>query len=444
MGIKFFILLTTMVMNRNHIFLLDVNEFSEREVLPAVTGGFRVFGGFVNQQTIIYASTERNKLDYDLYTTNLLSGVIDMVLEGRMGLSIRSVSPDGKWALMIERVGADSDNLYLFNINKQSLKTLSKPKRRANHSSGGFAWTHDSKGFYFSTNIDQEYRNLAFYDLKLGINWIAKNDNEMEEVALCNNDEYLIWTNNIDGYSKLQVKSLKGKGVPFTPELPTGVKRLSCSTKSDQVAITTNGWNDPGSIYSWNFSKQAIPVFKASLAGVPESSLVAPQSIRIKSRDGIMLQGLLYLPRNNPTLPSAVFRVHGGPTEQSRPVFDPMTQYLVNQGIAVFKPNVRGSTGFGHTYVTLDDRKKRLHSIRDLIDMYTYLSRERIIDPDNVAVTGGSYGGYAVNAALANFPGYFSAGVSRYGVADWVTALQIASPSLKAADIIEYGDISFT
>ena len=423
-------------------FLLDVDAFSEREVLPAVAGGFRVFGGFVNQHTIIYASTERNKLDFDLYTTDLLSGSTNMVFEGRMGLSIRSVSPDGKWALMIERVGADSDNLYLFDISKQKLTTLSKPKRRANHSSGGFAWTRDSKGFYFSTNLGQEYRNLAFYDLKSGIRWVSKSDNEMEEVALCNNDDYLFWTNNVDGYSNIQIKSLNDKAAVFAPEFPKGVKRLDCSTKGEQVVITTNGWNDPGSIYSWNFSSKIKPVFKASLAGVSESLLVAPKSIRMKARDGVILQGLLYLPHDTLSAPPAVFSVHGGPTEQSRPYFDPMTQYLVNQGIAVFKPNVRGSTGFGHTYVTLDDRKKRLHSIRDLIDMHTYLAKEGFIDPDNVAIKGGSYGGYAVNAALANFPGYFTAGVSQFGVADWVNALQVASPSLKAADVIEYGDIS--
>ncbi|RHW74627.1 prolyl oligopeptidase family serine peptidase [Colwellia sp. RSH04] len=425
-------------------FLLDVDAFSEREVLPAVAGGFRVFGGFVNQHTIIYASTERNKLDFDLYTTDLLSGSTNMVFEGRMGLSIRSVSPDGKWALMIERVGADSDNLYLFDISKKKLTTLSKPKRRANHSSGGFAWTRDSKGFYFSTNLGQEYRNLAFYDLKLGKRWVSKSNNEMEEVALCNNDEYLIWTNNVDGYSNIQIKSLNDKAAVFAPEFPKGVKRLDCSTNGEKIVITTNGWNDPGSIYSWNFSSKIKPVFKASLAGVSESLLVAPKSIRMKARDGVILQGLLYLPHDTLSAPPAVFSVHGGPTEQSRPYFDPMTQYLVNQGIAVFKPNVRGSTGFGHTYVTLDDRKKRLHSIRDLIDMHTYLAKEGFIDPDNVAIKGGSYGGYAVNAALANFPGYFTAGVSRFGVADWVNALQVASPSLKAADVIEYGDISDT
>ena len=181
----------------------------------------------------------------------------------------------------------------------------------------------------------------------------------------------------------------------------------------------------------------------ASLAGVPETSLVQPESIRITARDGVTLQGLLYRPHGKSEVPPpTVFRVHGGPTEQSRPVFDAMTQYLVNQGIAVFRPNVRGSTGFGYTYMTLDDRKKRLDSIRDLVDMYTYLAKEGIIDGKNVAIAGGSYGGYAVNAALANFPGHFTAGVARFGVSDWVTALQIASPSLKAADIVEYGDIN--
>ncbi len=423
--------------------LLDIDTFSEREVVPAVASGFRVFGGFINQDSIIYASTERNGLDFDLYATDLVSGNTDMIYKGRMGLSVASVSPNGKWALMVERVGADSDNLYLFDISEPKLTTLSKPERRANHSDGGFTWTSDSRGFYFATNLNQEYRNVAFYDLKRGMRWISKGDHEMEEVTLCSNDQFLLWTKNIDGYSSIQVSQLKGEATPFLPQLPDGVKRLECANKGKQVVITTDGWNDPGSVYSWNLTSKAKPIFIASLAGVPGSSLVAPQSIRIKARDGVMLQGLLYLPHSksdNP--PPAVFRVHGGPTEQSRPVFDAMTQYLVNQGIAVFRPNVRGSTGFGHTFVTLDDRKNRLDSIRDLVDMHTYLAQERIIDGNNVAVAGGSYGGYAVNAALANFPGYFTAGVSRFGVADWVTALQIASPSLKAADIIEYGDIS--
>ena len=121
--------------------------------------------------------------------------------------------------------------------------------------------------------------------------------------------------------------------------------------------------------------------------------------------------------------------------------FDAIVQYHVDRGIAVFEPNVRGSTGFGRTYVTLDDQEKRRDSVRDLIDMSAYLRADGRVDMDRAAVAGGSYGGYMVNAVLALYPDSFAAGVGLFGVADWVTALQIASPGLKASDRIEYGDI---
>jgi len=117
-------------------------------------------------------------------------------------------------------------------------------------------------------------------------------------------------------------------------------------------------------------------------------------------------------------------------------------QYHVDRGVAVFEPNVRGSTGFGRTYVTLDDRTRRLDSVRDLIDMLEYFKADGRVDADRAAVVGASYGGYMVNAVLAAYPGFFRAEVSLYGVADWVTALEIASPGLKATDRIEYGDIN--
>ena len=117
--------------------------------------------------------------------------------------------------------------------------------------------------------------------------------------------------------------------------------------------------------------------------------------------------------------------------------FDAIVQYHVDRGIAVFEPNVRGSTGFGRTYVTLDDQEKRRDSVRDLIDMSAYLRADGRVDMDRAAVAGGSYGGYMVNAVLALYPDSFAAGVGLFGVADWVTALQIASPGLKASDRIE-------
>lgn len=213
------------------------------------------------------------------------------------------------------------------------------------------------------------------------------------------------------------------------------------------LAIGVDGWQTPGSVFTWNLAHGTVhETFRAGLAGLDPNRLVRPESVTLPARDGVELQGLLYLPdqdsRSGGSPPPVVFFVHGGPTGQSRPAFEGVIQYHVDRGVAVFSPNVRGSTGFGHTYVTLDDREKRLDSVRDLVDMLAFLGRDGRVDADRAAVVGGSYGGYAVNAVLANFPGHFSAGACLFGVADWVTALEIASPALRASDRVEYGDIT--
>jgi dipeptidyl aminopeptidase/acylaminoacyl peptidase len=111
-------------------------------------------------------------------------------------------------------------------------------------------------------------------------------------------------------------------------------------------------------------------------------------------------------------------------------------------GAAVIFPNVRGSTGYGKTYVDLDNGFKREDSVKDIGALLDWIATQPDLNQRKVVVYGGSYGGYMVNAVLAEYPEAFQAGVSLYGVADWITALEVASPALKASDLIEYGDIN--
>ncbi|MCW8998497.1 MAG: S9 family peptidase, partial [Kangiellaceae bacterium] len=416
---------------------------TEKLLVKATEGGYRVFGDFVNNHSIVYASTERNRLDFDLYTADINTGNSKQIYQGKYGIYAREVSPSGRYLVVSEVVGEDSDNLFLFDLEKDKLKTISKPKRRANHTKGNIVWREDSQGFYLSSNLDRDFSALMYFDVDKGFQLVHEEQGDIENVGLCGkNKEYLYWSLNDGGYSRLRVKSLERNKMLSIPELPQGVYGLSCGEAT--MAITISGSKTPTSVYSWNIaSNQVLPTFVASLAGLDPESLIEPESIRIPARDGVLLQGLLYLPKNSAeNKPPVVFNVHGGPTGQARPRFSASTQYLLAQGIAVFAPNVRGSTGFGHKYVTLDDRENRLESIADLVDMLKHLEKDGRVDAKNAAVVGGSYGGYAVNAVLANYPGHFKAGISIFGVSDWVTALQIASPSLKASDRIEYGDIS--
>ena len=430
--------------------LIRADGQQERIVLPPVSGGFRSFGDFsVDGSTVYFASTERNGLDFDIYRANLATGMSTLLYEGSYANYARSLSPNGRYLVVTETVGEDGDNLYLLDTESLELAVVSQPESRANHSDGGFAWSPDSSSFYLATNLDREFTALMRYDLATKrFQLIEASDYDIGNVSLCGaNNKYLAWTVNEDGFEKLNYRSVSGGSVQTVSGLPEGDYSLSCADRSAMMAIRTNGWRTPGDIHTFDFSAgQLTRTFASNMAGLDADRLVRPESVRMPAQDGVMLQGLLYLPDEDSYqgtgAPPVIFEVHGGPTAQSRPTFDPIVQYHVDRGVAVFEPNVRGSTGFGRTYVTLDDRTRRLDSVRDLVDILDFFRADGRVDVDRAAVSGGSYGGYMVNAVLAAYPHSFKAGVSRYGVADWVTALEVASPALKASDRIEYGDIN--
>lgn len=433
--------------------LISVDGASERTVLPPAADGFRTFGAFSpDGGAVYYASTERNGLDYDLYRTELADGRTDMLFQGEYGNFPHALSPDGRWLAFSETVGEDADNLYLLDTRDGAVTVVSRPEPRAGHAAGGIAWTPDSRGFYLASNAGREFAALMRYSLAAAelrpADGVAEAPRDVESVTVCGEDgRWLAWTLNANGFDELHVRDMRAGSMLDPPPLPEGVHALSCGARTSRMVIRTNGWRTPGDVHVWDLADGRFDrVFASNLAGLDPERLVRPVSVRMPARDGVMLQGLLYLPdaasRRTGAPPPVLFEVHGGPTAQSRATFDPVAQYHADRGVAVFEPNVRGSTGFGRTYAALDDRARRLDSVRDLVDMLAFFEEDGRVDASRAAVAGGSYGGYMVNAVLAGWPDAFRAGVSRYGVADWVTALSIASPALKASDRIEYGDIN--
>lgn len=390
---------------------LDGSE--EALLLPAVTGGFRAFGDIsADGKTAVFASTERNGLDFDIYLADLDTAETMRVFDGTYGYQARALSPDGTKLVMSETVGEDSDNLYLLDLESGEVETLSAPSPRANHTDGGVVWLPDSSGFYVSTNLDGEFAQLNLYNVEAGQRFPvdpALTTGEGEpigdhvDVNLCGEDgRYLAFAVNLDGFFDLKViDRTNGASLPM-PRLPEGVYNLSCHSGSSRLAVGINGWRTPGDVYVIDLeTKDVFQAYASDYAGLNPNRLVRPESVRITARDGVDLQGLLYLPddasRTADDLPPIIFQVHGGPTAQSMANFDPIVQYHVDRGFAVFEPNVRGSTGFGRTYVTLDDREKRRDSVRDLVDLLEGLRADGRVDVDRAAVTGGSYGGYMVN-----------------------------------------------
>ena len=428
---------------REGYFLLSRDGTMERQLLP-LSDAFRSFGMFSSDGSrFLYSSTERNGRGFDIYLADVDSGESRIIYQGSFGFFPASWQPEGDLVIVNETRGEDGDDVHLLDLASGKLSPLFRPEISAYYDD--YQWLPDGSGFYLASNQDREFAGLAFYDLAVGrLEFIETPDADVGSVSLSSDGDYLAWTTNEDGYSHLHVRESASWAPVAVPALPPGVYLAGFAKDADVLAINVTGPATPGDVFTWNLASGTVSrTVESSLAGLEAEGFVTPESLRYKARDGVELQGLLYLPDDEDfdRKPPVVVKVHGGPTGQARPTFQPQVQYLVNRGIAVFDVNVRGSTGFGKTYARLDNQEKRLDSVRDLADTVAFLSKDDRLNANRIAVMGGSYGGYMVNAVLGSYPGVFDAGASFVGVSDWVRALQEASPALKASDRIEYGDI---
>lgn len=345
--------------------------------------------------------------------------------------------------LLTEARGEDANDVFLFDLATNRLDTLFAPPGRASY--GGFAWTPDGRGFYLATNQDGEYAALAFYDVAFRqLRALERPESDVESVALSADGRYLAWTTNDGGYATLRVRDLDSSRDVQAPAPPGCIYGLDRAANAPVLSISVVSSQVPGDIWTWNAATGALHLAtRSDDAGLDLERMVLPEHFSFPARDGVMLHGLLYMPAGSAagTQPPVLLSVHGGPTAQARPTFEPTRQYLLTRGIAVFDLNYRGSTGYGKTFARLNDGRLRENELYDLEDAVRWLRGTGRVDASRVAIMGGSYGGYLTMAGMARLPHLFRAGVASVGVSDWVTALEGASPSLKASDRIEYGDI---
>lgn len=174
---------------------------------------------------------------------------------------------------------------------------------------------------------------------------------------------------------------------------------------------------------------------------LPSEQLVEPELVHFAARDGLPLTGWLYRPATGAAAapgPAALW-LHGGPEAQERPTFNPQHQALAAAGVAVLAPNIRGSSGFGREFVHADDVEKRWDAFADVLAAADHLVDTGVAATGRVAVTGRSYGGYAVLASLAFSPGAFAAGVDICGMSDLTTFYRDTEPWIGAVAVTKYG-----
>lgn len=431
---------------REGYFLVTPNGTRERELL-APSDVFRVFGGFSHDgKFIAYATTGRTAVDFDIHVLEVASGADRKVHEGKAGMYVASWRPDGSGLLISETRGEDGNDLHYLDLKTSKLDTLFKPAEGARYSN--FAWVPDGSGFYLTTDHERNFSILGFYDFnKRTLRVVQEPPHDVEDAALSHDGRYLCYVINNGGYGDLHLVDLKENRPVPVKGLPRGLYGVSFAQKANVLAITVGGPNVPGDIWICNpATGDTTRATRSGTAGLDLSMCIIPEHVEFKARDGESIFGLLYLPKapagsELSKKPPVLMAVHGGPTAQARPGFSSVNQYLLGRGIAILDLNFRGSTGYGKRFARLDNLRLRPNAVTDMADAIEYLKKDGRVDATRAAVMGGSYGGYMTYAALTQLPDVFKGGVSFVGVSNWITALEGASPELKASDRLEYGNI---
>jgi dipeptidyl aminopeptidase/acylaminoacyl peptidase len=388
-------------------------------------------------------SNRRDGAAIDAYVYEVDSGELRLAARNRGVGGFDDVTWDRKRALLNRLVNRGDNNLYLVDLasGRETLITPHDPP-----GSFGGLFSPDGRAVYLSSNKGRD--RLAFARVKIApdgtpgeIEILAeRTDAELADFELddAGARAALLW--NVAGRSELEIRDFASNRTIARPPLPAELAfSPGFSRDGRSLAMTLSGAASPSDIWVLDVAEGRFrQVTHSPHAGIDLQKLVRPELVRFQAHDGLELSGWLYRPAGASPFP-AVLSFHGGPEGQERPVFNGTYQALLANGIAVFAPNVRGSSGFGKRFVNLDNGPLRKNGIRDIEACVAAAVRSGA-DPRRLGIMGGSYGGYMVMEGLTEYPQAFAAGADLFGVVNFETFFKHTEPWMAAISKVEYGD----
>lgn len=431
---------------RTQLFLLTKRGEQCIPLTSEAPQAIHAFGGWSHDGLqIAFSANRRNAANFDVYVRPVGpdgAGEARCVLEAQGMHSVVGWGPQGDWLIVRHDITNLSHNLYRLWLADGKLELLTPHTGEARYESVNV--TPDGRGLYLATDVDNEFVRPAYLDLESGaLRMLDQVTWDVDAVKLSPDGRVLVVITNEDGYSSWELRDLVSGTLLPAPVLPPGVCIYpSFSADSRLLSLTLSGPQHPYDVWIHDLTTgQTRQVTQSSLAGIPRDSFVVPELVHYPTFDGRTIPAFLYRPLGGGDLLPVVVDVHGGPEGQRRVEFNSVFQYFLQRGYAILATNVRGSTGYGRTYTHLDDVEKRMDSVADLAWAARWLRDSGVANPQQIAVMGGSYGGFMVLAALTNYPELWNAGVDIVGIANFVTFLENTGPWRRHLREAEYGSL---
>ena len=397
---------------------------------------------------LAYASTRRNGKDNDIRAMNPDDPKSDREVKQLAGggWAVLDWSHDEQRLLIGEYVSANESYLHVLDLKTGALDALTpRDGAKVVHAGGRFA--ADDASVFTATDRDAEFQRLAQIEVKTKalrvltpqLAW------DVEEFELSPDGATLAFLANEEGASVLRLLEVRTGAIKAVPAIPSGVlSGIEWHEDGKALGFSLNSAKSPTDAYALEVASGRLTRWTESeTGGIDPKAFVEPEIVRVKSFDGLTMSGFLYRPDSKkfPGPRACIIDIHGGPEGQSQPTFQGRWNYYLNEmGVAIFYPNVRGSSGYGKTFLTLDNGMKREDSVRDIGAFLDALGGDAGLDRARFAVLGGSYGGYMTLACLIHHGDRLRCGIDVVGISNFLTFLKNTQDYRRDLRRVEYGD----
>lgn len=454
---------------RNLIFTRDTggSEFTQIFMLDPADGSTKLLtdGESRNGATVwdrqgrrfAYQSTRRNGASNDVWLMDPMDPASSvMILESPDGTrwGPAEFSESGSKLLISNYVSIADSRVYLLDLDSRQKKLMAGGREKAS-ANIPLGFDKDEGGFWLVTDSGGEFQQLAWQPLETGadaeiitadIPW------DVNSADISHDRRRIAFAVNENGMSRLYLLDTKTKKYRSVDNIPTGlVFGLDFSPDDRFLGMTLNSARTPSDTFVLELGDGPLEYFQlvrwttSEVGGLDSSTFQTPELIEYPTFDNDgdsprQIPAWLYKPRGVGPFP-VVVSIHGGPEGQSRPGFSSTYQMWVEKlGVAVVIPNVRGSSGYGKSYLSLDNGFRREDSVRDIGALLDWIATQPDLDKERVAVFGGSYGGYMVLASAFHYSDKLKAAVDIVGISNFVTFLENTQDYRRDLRRVEYGD----
>ncbi len=397
-----------------------------------------------------FTSNERNGKDQDLYMIDPLHPESKrLVVEFSAGdsWSIEDWSPDGTTLLLSEYLSVSDTNLWSFNLAENSL-TLLTPKTQGDQTAYFQAqYSPDGNSIFFITDKDYEFNTLANLNVKTGqLKYLTQHVNwDIDLYEISPNGKQIVYVSNQDGisYTHLLTLSENGNEEHLLKEIPHGViGKITWEPNGKSLRFNLSGAKTVNDVYTLELNNGCLKRLTKNPSPMETDSFVEPELVTWESFDGKRISGFLYRPlKVNQVRPPVRIIIHGGPEAQFRPEFLGSLNYYIDElGIALLFPNIRGSTGYGKTFLQLPNGLKRVDAYEDINALLDWIKGQPDLDGDRIMVSGGSYGGHTTLAVATRYNEKVACSLSIVGMSNLVTFLENTEIRRRDMRRAVYGD----